>query len=314
MTFCTQNVQTAGLLDCLCLFLDFFAELFVQFLIYGSCVQHFLIVCICIADCFCNDFFRIFPLPHFCLGKEFGITTQHNIRTTTSHIGGNGNCTQLTSLCNDLCFLCVILCVQDFVLDALSFQHAGEQFRFFNGNGTYQNRLSLFMTLSDLLNDCLILALFSAVDQVGVVDTLYRTVGRDRDNVQLVDLTEFVFLCHCSTGHTGQLGVQAEVVLECDGCQRLGFLCDLYTFLGFDCLMQTVIETTAQHLTTGEFVDDDNFAVLYDIVNVFPHDTICLQCLIDMVQQGHVFRIHQVFDCKIFLCLLDTAAGNGCSL
>ena len=194
------------------------------------------------------------------------------------------------------------------MLDALAFQHTRQQLGFFNGNRTDQNRLSLFVTLGDLFNDCLVLALFCAVDQVCVVDTLYRTVGRNCDNVQLVNFTEFVFLCHCRTGHARQLGVQTEIVLECDGCQGLGFLCDLYAFLCLDCLVQTVIETTSQHLTSGKLVDDDNFAVLDDIVDILPHHAVCFQCLVDMVQQRHVFRIHQIVHSEVLFCFLDTTA------
>ena len=31
-----------------------------------------------------------------------------------------------------------------------------------------------------------------------------------------------------------------------------------------------------------------------------------------MVQQCHIFRIHQVFNCKVFLCFLDTASCDSC--
>ena len=36
--------------------------------------------------------------------------------------------------------------------------------------------------------------------------------------------------------------------------------------------------------------------------------------IIDVVQQGQVFRCHQVINCKIIFCFLDTTTGNGCSL
>ena len=314
MPFCTQNIQTACFLDRHCFFLDFLTEFAVQFLIFFSGCQYFFIVGIGVTDGFCDDFFRICFLPHFCSCQKFCITAQHNIRTTTSHVGCNGNCTQLTSLCNNFCFLCVILRIQDFVLDTLLLQHCGEQFGFFNGNRTNQYRLSFFVAFNNLFNDGTILCSFCPVNQIVPVNSLNWSVGRDCDNIQLVNFPEFVFFRHGSTSHTGELVIQTEIVLECDCCQSLTLSSYLHMFLRLNCLMQTIIKPSAQHLTTSKFINDDNFAIFYDIVNILPHNTIGFQCLIDVVQQGQVFRCHQVINCKIIFCFLDTTTGNGCSL
>ena len=71
MTFCTKDVQTACLLDSDCLFLDFFTKLLVQFLIYGSCCQNFLIIGIRIANSSRDNFLRILPLPHLGFCQKF---------------------------------------------------------------------------------------------------------------------------------------------------------------------------------------------------------------------------------------------------
>ena len=51
---------------------------------------------------------------------------QLNIRTTASHVSGNGNCPCLTCLCYDLCLQFMELGIQYIMLDSLSFQHAAE--------------------------------------------------------------------------------------------------------------------------------------------------------------------------------------------
>jgi len=51
---------------------------------------------------------------------------QLNIRTTASHVSGNGNCPCLTCLCYDLCLQFMEFGIQYIMLDSLSFQHAAE--------------------------------------------------------------------------------------------------------------------------------------------------------------------------------------------
>ena len=314
MPLCTQNVQSPCFLDLHCLFLDLGTELVIQFLVNSSCRQDLLILRIRIAHSLVDDIILVALLAHFCLCQKFSVTAQHNIRTTARHVGCNGHCTQLACLCHDLCLTGMLLCIQHIVLDALPGQHPGQQLGLFNGNGTNQHRLPLGMTLADLVDDGFKLALFGSVDPILVVDTLYRLIGGDGNHVQLVDFLELVFLGHCRTGHTGQLVVQTEVILECNGSQSLALVGNLHAFLCFDGLVQTVIEASAQHQTAGEFIHDDDFSVLDHIVDVCVHDAVCLQCLVDVMQQSHIVRIHQIFHVEVLLCLPDAPACDGSSL
>ena len=166
------------------------------------------------------------------------------------------------------------------------------------------------MAFNNLIDDCIVLRLFSPEDQIRLVDTDNRSVRRDRNNVELIDLTELVLFSHCRTGHTGKLLVKTEVVLECDSSKRLGFMLDLDAFLCLDRLMQTVIITSAHHHTAGVLIDNDDLIVLDNIVRIQMHDTVRLDCLVNMVQERHILHIHEVFNMEIALCLLDAAAGN----
>ena len=81
--------------------------------------------------------------------------------------------------------------------------------------------------------------------------------------------------------------------------------------LGLDGLVQAVGVAPAEHQTAGELVHDDNLAVLHHIVDVPLHHAVGLDGLVDMVGEGGVLRIGQVFDLEGLLGLLDAPGGEG---
>ena len=76
--------------------------------------------------------------------------------------------------------------------------------------------------------------------------------------------------------------------------------------------MQTLAVTTAEHYTSGEFVNYENFSVLYNVVNVTLHNAYCLYCLLYVVENGYVLAVHKVFEVKICLCLCNTGFCERC--
>ena len=88
------------------------------------------------------------------------------------------------------------------------------------------------------------------------------------DDLELVDLVELLRLGHRRAGHAGELVVQAEVVLERDRGQRHALALDAQALLGLDRLVQALAPAAAGHLPAGELVDDDDLAVLDDVVAV----------------------------------------------
>ncbi len=70
--------------------------------------------------------------------------------------------------------------------------------------------------LLDLVDERLELALLVAVHEVRHVLADHRPVGRDRDDLELVDLVELLGLGQGRAGHADELVVQPEVVLERD--------------------------------------------------------------------------------------------------
>ena len=65
-------------------------------------------------------------------------------------------------------------------------------------------------------------------------------MGRNFDDVELVDLGEFVGLGRRRAGHAGELLVEAEIILERDRGERHVLGLDRHAFLGFERLMQAL--------------------------------------------------------------------------
>src|SRR5262249_22400376 len=58
------------------------------------------------ADCSCGAL-----LDQILFGDEFGVASEQNVGTATSHVGGDGHHTEAAGLCDDLGFALVELCV-----------------------------------------------------------------------------------------------------------------------------------------------------------------------------------------------------------
>ena len=101
-------------------------------------------------------------------------------------------------------------------------------------------------------------------------------MGGDGEDSQLVDVEKLLGLCGGGAGHAGQLGVEAEIILDGDGGQGLGFLLDGDAFLGLDGLVQAVAPATARHGAAGVFVHDDHLVFLHDVGDVSHIKTVSL--------------------------------------
>ena len=120
------------------------------------------------------------------------------------------------------------------------------------------------MASLDLFDDRPDLACFGLKDLVFVVDSLDRLIGRDLDDIQPIDLLKLFRLGEGGTGHTGQLVVEAEIILEGNGRQCLRLLPHRNVLLSLDRLVQAFAIATPFHQAPGELVDDDHLTVLSD--------------------------------------------------
>ena len=170
----------------------------------------------------------------------FGVTAKHDVGTASRHVGRNRYCSKLTRLSYDLRFFLMVFCIEYGMRNSVTLEHGGKLLRLVDGNGTHKYRLSLCVTFLYLLNNSHILALDVLENDVVSVISYHGLVGGNLHYVKAVYLAELVFLGHSRTGHTRQLSIHTEVVLESDGRQGSVFLLNVHSFLCFNCLMETV--------------------------------------------------------------------------
>ena len=149
----------------------------------------------------------------------------------------------------------------------------------------------------------------AGVDEVGVVVADHVAVGRDDDDLEVVDLRELLRLGLGRAGHAGELVVHAEVVLERDRGQRPLLAADLDALLGLDGLVQALRPAATGHEAPGELVDDDHLAVLDDVVAVALVEHLRLQRLLEVARQAEVVGEH-VVDAEPALHLVGAGLGD----
>ena len=108
----------------------------------------------------------------------------------------------------------------------------------------------------------------------------------------------------------GQLVVQPEVVLEGDRGEGHALALDAQALLGLDRLVEALAPAPAGHLAAGELVDDDDLAVLDDVVAVALVERVGAQRLLEVAGEARVGVVH-VLDAEPALHLLDALLGRG---
>ena len=125
----------------------------------------------------------------------------------------------------------------------------------------------------------------------GFSSAQHGLVGGDDDDFELVDLFEFGGFGFGGAGHAAEFLIEAEVVLEGDGGERLIFLADADAFLGLDGLVEAVGPAAAGHEAAGESVDDDDFAVFDDVLDIALVEGVGLDGGLDVVLELPVFGV-----------------------
>ncbi len=110
--------------------------------------------------------------------------------------------------------------VKNTVRDVPPFQHAAEYFRLVYGYSTNKNRLSALVAFFYLINHGIIFFTAGFINDVILIVSDTRLVGGNNNNIQFINLMKFVCFRFGRAGHTGEPGIQAEIVL--DGNTRIG--------------------------------------------------------------------------------------------
>ena len=227
-----------------------------------------------------------------------------DVGTSTGHVRGDGDGAEhaffgalravgvgdgshahraLSSLSDDVGLTAVELSVEHAVRDLADAKHAAKQLGDLDRSRTHERGPPLVARADDLVDDGVVFLALRLVDPVVHVLTNDGLVGGDHDHVELVDVPKLASLGLGRTGHTGELVVHTEVVLECDRGEGLRGGFHLDAFLGFDGLMESVGIASALHDTTRLLVDDLHLPVDHDVLVVFLEEGVGLQQLVDSV-------------------------------
>ena len=244
-------------------------------------------------------------------GLGVGGTAEFDVGAAAGHVGGDRDPAELAGLADDLGLARVLARVEHVVRDAL----AGEQFREaladIDRDGSHQHRLADRVQLFDLADDAFELLLLAAEDQVGQIGADHRPVGRDGDDLEVVDGVELVGLGQRGAGHAGELVVEAEEVLQGDRRVGLALVLDRHALLGLDRLVQAVGPASAGQDAAGVFVDDLDLAAGDQVLFVLVEEVVRLQCVIEVVRQVHRAGVVEVVDAERLGRLVDALVAQG---
>ena len=123
MSFSTENEETSCRAHLFCLGRDLCAVFIIEPSKGSSRFKHSLVGGLGSSGG-CRDK-RLLDIhsAHFTLCHKLRVTAKHNIRTASSHIGGDGNGAKTARLRNDLRLLFVLLCVKHVMRDTNALKH-----------------------------------------------------------------------------------------------------------------------------------------------------------------------------------------------
>ena len=189
-------------------------------------------------------------------------------------------------------------------------QQSGNFFRFIYGSRTYQHGLPALVAFDDFLHHRTLFAFERGIYHIGKIDALDRLVCGDFDNVKRINRAEFRFFRFCRARHARKFAVQTEIVLESDGGVRLVFASYFHALFRFDCLMQSVGIAAPDHKSAREFVDDDDFAVVHDIIFVALEKLVRFERLLNVMVQIGVRDFRDVIDTEESFRFLRAGIGE----
>ena len=264
-----------------------------------------------------GDFLRAdtaaFPVVDQLLGAD---GTELDVRSATGHVRRDHDGAEFTRVGDDVGFALVLLGVEDLVLDAvLALEHVLELLGLLHACGPDKNGPPHVVEGLDLVHDRVPLVLGRQEHDVLVIDADHRDVGRDDDDIELVDLVQLRCLRVGCPGHARQPVVQLEEVLDRDRGHRLRFILDRHAFLGLHGLVQPVRPLPADHLAARALVNDDDGhrAVLvgrHDVVPIALVHRVGADRLLQQVRDVDVVADVERTDAGGLLRLVDAVVGE----
>ncbi len=171
------------------------------------------------------------------------------------------------------------------------FHRLGELLGLLDRGRADEHRLELRVGGLDLANDRAQFFFRRAIDFIVLVVPLDRLVGRNLDDIELIDFGEFIRLGRRRSGHPGEFAVETEIILEGDRGERHVLRLDRDMLLGFERLMQPFRVAAARHHPAGELVNNDDFALAHDVILVALEQFMRAQGLVDVMHDGDIGRL-----------------------
>src|SRR4051794_17503034 len=150
-------------------------------------------------------------LDQLLVGEVLLVAAQLDVHAAAGHVRGDGHGLDAPGLGDRLALALGVLRlgVEHRVVDALLAEPLGEELGDLDRDRADQDGLALHVPVLDLLDHGFPLAVLGLVDLVVVVPTDHRLVGRDLDDLELVDLHELRGLGESRAGHAAELVVAA---------------------------------------------------------------------------------------------------------
>ena len=152
---------------------------------------------------------------------------------------------------------------------ASSFKQGTQPFRFFDGNGSYKNRLTSFIPAGNIFHYLIKFGVFVFIDQIRKILSYHRSVCIYHHGFKSVNVPEFSRFSHCGTGHSSQFFIHPEIILNGNRSKRLIFIFDLHSFLSLYSLMKTFAVSSARHQSACKLINNDYLAIFQHIIHIF---------------------------------------------
>ena len=98
-------------------------------------------------------------------------------------------------------------------------------------------------------------------------------------------------LRHRRAGHAGELGIEAEIILERDRGERLVLVLDGDVLFRLERLVKALGIAAALHHPAGELVDDDHLVIAHDVVRVAREEFVRAERLVGVMRQRDVVNV-----------------------
>ena len=204
----------------------------------------------------------------------------------------------------------MVLGVEDLVRNTVLLQFIRQVLGLLHAGCSDQDRLTRRVPFDNVFDDRVELRTRRSVHQIRLVHADHRTIRRNGDDSEVVDLIELRCFCHRGSGHARQLVVEAEEVLQRHGGEGLILCLDLDAFFGLDRLVQALVVATPLENATGVLVDDDDSAIKQHVITILLEQLFRSNRIVEEAHKRGVDRVIEVVDTKLVLDFVDCFLQN----